>query len=221
MASSRKKRAANPPTGKGTKTKKTEPSPQAPKSPKPFPTKALIKIFRNLDAITATSFRLVCHKFEDIYLTHHAEVFKHHKLPLRLETRIRYADNTSQTLMACLKSWMPKDLVYDDFAEKFVTVDNLGKKFLQEIDALVLEKRARREWRKTLNAEKRKLIDEKRGFMEALGLSTDNMDFKWELQALGVDTMDLEPETESDSDEEGMQMAFPRRGINTIVEEGM
>jgi hypothetical protein len=116
---------------------------------------------------------------------------------------------------------MPKDLVYDDFAEKFVTVDNLGKKFLQEIDALVLEKRARREWRKTLNAEKRKLIDEKRGFMEALGLSTDNMDFKWELQALGVDTMDLEPETESDSDEEGMQMAFPRRGINTIVEEGM
>jgi hypothetical protein len=57
--------------------------------------------------------------------------------------------------------------------------------------------------------------------MEALGLSTENMDFKWELQALGVDTMDLEPETESDSDEEGMQMAFPRRGINTIVEEGM
>jgi hypothetical protein len=116
---------------------------------------------------------------------------------------------------------MPKHLVYDDFAEKFVTVGNLGKKFLQEIDALVLEKRARREWRKTLNAEKRTLIDEKRGFMEALGLSTENMDFKWELQALGVDTMDLEPETESDSDEESMRMAFPRRGINTIVEEGM
>jgi hypothetical protein len=123
--------------------------------------------------------------------------------------------------MACLKSWMPKHLVYDDFAEKFVTVDNLGKKFLQEIDALDLEKKARREWRKTLNEEKRKLIDEKREFMEALGLSTDNMDFKWELQALGVDSMDLEPETESDSDEEGMQTAFPRRGINTIVKGGM
>jgi hypothetical protein len=186
----------------------------------PFPTKVFVKIFQILDVITATSFRLACHKFETIYLTHHAEVFEQHKLPLHLETIIRYSNGTSITLKACLKAWMPGYLVYDDFAEKFVTVDNLGKKFLEAIDALELEKKARREWCKRMNTEKRKLIAEKRGFMKALGLSTKNMDFKWELQALGVDTMDTECESDSDDDAEFMRLPLPR-GVNSIVYESI
>ncbi|KAE9366621.1 hypothetical protein N431DRAFT_351009 [Stipitochalara longipes BDJ] len=174
--------------------------PPAPKVPEPFPNKALVKIFRNLDVIIATSFRLVCHKFEAIYYEHHVEVFKGYNLPhpLSLEIRVQYADGTGNCLKDCLKSWMPAHLVYDDHAKKFVTVDNLGNAFLKDIGAYEKGRKARLNWCKTLNERKRFLIEDKRKFMEDIGLDTENMDFSWEMQAVGVQSIEMEPESDSD-----------------------
>jgi len=102
---------------------------------------------------------------------------------------------------------MPAHLVYDDYAKKFVTVDKLGNAFLKDIGALKENIDARLKWVKTQNEMKQRLLEDKRKFMEDIGLSTENMDYSWEMQAMGVESMELEPE--GDNDEEAKRPAPP------------
>ena len=134
--------------------------------------------------------------------------------PLSLELRIQYANGTGYFLKDCLKSWMPAHLVYDDYGKKFVTVDNIGKAFLKYIGAWEEARDASRTWRKTMNERKKLLVEDKRKFFEELGLDTSTMDFSWEMQAMGVESMDLEPE--SDNDEEASRLMAPRGGVQIV-----
>jgi hypothetical protein len=103
---------------------------------------------------------------------------------------------------------MPAHLVYDDYAKKFVTVDSLGKAFLKDIRAWEEATEASQTWRKTMNERKKLLVEDKRKFLEELGLDTSTMDFSWEMQAMGVERMDLE--LGSDNEEEASHFEVPR-----------
>lgn len=163
----------------------------------PFATEILIQIFRNLDIITATSFHLVCHKFQDIYLKYYLEHLPQDWWPLKLETKIWYEDGTSQTLKGCLESWMPPHLVYNNWPQRFVPRETLLKisEIVQEDCAGI--HRAKEDMCKAQNETKRELIDDGQAFDEMLGLNEEYLDIEWELQRIGAERMDLDSEGDS------------------------
>jgi hypothetical protein len=113
--------------------------------------------------ITATSFGLTNHKFRDIYLAFADEIFRYrYNKPLCLETRITYPDGKSQTLKACLRSWIPAHLVYDNWARKYIRLESLASQaeWIRELcEEKHWDKKARRQERKARNIRKRELRD--------------------------------------------------------------
>jgi hypothetical protein len=83
-------------------------------------------IFRELDAVTATSFSLANKEFEAIFKELAPKVFgNEYRFPLDIDTVVACKDKSHISLKAVLMHWVPAGLYWDPFTVKFVGLETL------------------------------------------------------------------------------------------------